>query len=1024
MTVSATTVTQYYTGIFRQAPSSAVSAGYQAMANDAAALNSMLSAANIQVDPVVRLYQTAFNRLPDTAGMTAWVVPFSTGAITLQAIANGFTQSTEFTTLYPTSMSNAQYVGALYWNILQRAGEDAGIKGWTDALNSGALTRAQVLLGFSDSGEFTKKVEPNVNTFLTKIAETPVADQGKASLYTGSLFDQGGVVPGDTYTLTTNIETVPASGTLPNGAAVVGVVAAAGSTFQTGDTINGTANGNNIITITDAGTAAAAVVATVNNVSAIRHNLLNSNAYDASLYTGVMQHYAANAAANAVLTITNGQIATSYGARDSASNSFTVNVGIRAADTIGATTTLNLNVNNAGSVVAPPGVDASVNTATINSTSTGIETINITTAGTNVIAVTGTAGAGVATDNSKVVVTGAGANTINVAALTQALTYDLSGATGNNTLRFNQALQSNTAITGGTGTDSVRVDQNSVVAGISLKDVEILRSATGAANASTGTIAFTSSSLTTLRVDGDTNEGGRLSLVSPGAIATMDYRGDGLTAQAANAQTFKAVTITGAYAGSSDAVIMNFSNSGITQLNGYVLNNGGLAGDAAAIVANGIETLTINANDVAATATTAFTNGVSTAGITSNTLQSIKVTTAGGVNLGVINAAPVGAANSALTSIDLSAVAGTAASTISFDGVETVGAATQIIGPSGTSALTITTGIQGATDTLLITGGKGNTTINAQNAIVGGTLDAFAGTLVFTSATAGITNDLNIGDRGAAGAGASVSTSVFTLSGAGARNDIDGGVGADTLTITASGLGSNNTVDMAEGNDSVNASGSSVAVAIAGDAGADTVIGGSAADTITGGTGVDSMTGGLGADDFVQAGQVAAGGAANQGTINADVITDFSVAQVDQIGNWSIGNLEDLAALTDLVTANNGTTVTAGAVVVGTLDVSAAVNTNTLAAGTSLVTISGNYANAAALQAAIRANLTVNGIEAADGFLVAYDNGTSTNIALVTSADADDGTLLAAAVVSDLVTLTGVADATTLTNANFLAFVA
>lgn len=94
MTVSATIVNQYYTGIFRQAPSTAVSTAYQAMSNDAAALNSMLSAANLQVDPIVRLYQTAFNRLPDNAGMTAWVVPFSTGAITLQSIANGFTTST------------------------------------------------------------------------------------------------------------------------------------------------------------------------------------------------------------------------------------------------------------------------------------------------------------------------------------------------------------------------------------------------------------------------------------------------------------------------------------------------------------------------------------------------------------------------------------------------------------------------------------------------------------------------------------------------------------------------------------------------------------------------------------------------------------------------------------------------------------------------------------------------------------------------------------------------------------------
>jgi hypothetical protein len=968
MPVSATTVAQYYQGIFRQAPSAAVSAGYQAMATDAAALNSMLSAANIQVDPVVRLYQTAFNRLPDTAGMTAWVVPYSTNAITLQAIANGFTQSTEFTTLYPTSMSNAQYVGALYWNILQRAGEDAGIKGWTNALNSGALTRAQVLLGFSESGEFVAKVEPNVNTFLSKIANTPVADQGKASLYTGSLFDQGGVVPGDTFTLTTNIETVPASGTLPTNAAVVGVVNTAGSTFQTGDTINGAVNGNNILTITDAGALGANVVATVNNVTAVRHNLLASNSYDASLFNGVSNHYAVNAAAAAALTITNGQIATAFGARESAANSFTVNVGIRAADTIGTTTTLKLDVNNAGSTVAPPGADATVNTATINSTSTGIETISIATAGTNVLAITGTAAAGVASDNSKVVVTGAGANTINVSALTQALTYDLSGATGNNTLRFNQALQSNTTITGGSGTDTVRVDQNSVVAGLSLSNVEILRSATGG---STGTLAFTASSLTTLRVDGDTAEGGRLSLIAPGAIATMDYRGDGLSAQAANVQQFKAVTITGAYSGSSDAVALNLTNSSINQLAGYTLNAGGAAG--AAILANGIETLTINAKDVGAAATTTFNNGIASA-----TLQSVAVTTAGGVNLGVVDAAPT-TGNSALTSIDLSGVTGTAASAVSFDGVESVGAATQVRGPAGTSALTITTGVQGATDTLIITGGGGNTTIDAQTAGAGRA--AFAGTLTFTSAAAGVTNNLNVGDLD--NAAVTNSTTVATFSGAGATNNITGGVGVDTITITATGLGSVNVVNGAAGADVISASGSSIGIRMTG--GID--------------TDQDRLTGGSGADQF----------RFGTTTLGNDIITNFTA------GTDLIGFLDGAGGAPAVNFAN--TTGTAAGAVFNAADISSVTAND----GTGLASATVGISTVAMTTAQIEAiDDAAGGTAATTAYLVVFNSTTGRGEIWYDADWAAVGNTLRVATLDNVTTLVGV---TALTNANFVAYV-
>ena len=72
--------------------------------------------------------------------------------------------------------------------------------------------------------------------------------------------------------------------------------------------------------------------------------------------------------------------------------------------------------------------------------------------------------------------------------------------------------------------------------------------------------------------------------------------------------------------------------------------------------------------------------------------------------------------------------------------------------------------------------------------------------------------------------------------------------------------------------------------------------------------------------------------------------------------------------------------------------------------------------------------LTANGAFAADdGFLIAYDNGTNTKIALVTTAAgaADDGNFAANDLtVTDLVMLTGVADATTLTDANFLNFLA
>jgi hypothetical protein len=85
-----------------------------------------------------------------------------------------------------------------------------------------------------------------------------------------------------------------------------------------------------------------------------------------------------------------------------------------------------------------------------------------------------------------------------------------------------------------------------------------------------------------------------------------------------------------------------------------------------------------------------------------------------------------------------------------------------------------------------------------------------------------------------------------------------------------------------------------------------------------------------------------------------------------------------------------------------------------------------NYADDAAVQTAIRANMTAQtATTAAEGFLMAYDNGVDTFLANVDiNAVEADGELLAAAVVTTVTTLKGITDNSTLTAANFLDFVA
>ncbi len=107
-----------------------------------------------------RLYQAAFARTPDTAGVSFWIDRLDDGA-SLKSIATGFTSSAEFKTAYGASATNSQYVAKFYQNVLGRAGEAAGVTFWTGELQRG-VSLADVLIGFSESPENHAAIDPKI----------------------------------------------------------------------------------------------------------------------------------------------------------------------------------------------------------------------------------------------------------------------------------------------------------------------------------------------------------------------------------------------------------------------------------------------------------------------------------------------------------------------------------------------------------------------------------------------------------------------------------------------------------------------------------------------------------------------------------------------------------------------------------------------------------------------------------------------------------------------------------------------
>jgi hypothetical protein len=98
-----------------------------------------------------RLYQAAFNRAPDQAGLGYWIARMDDG-VSLNTVANGFVSSAEFAGLYGNAASDTAFITLLYNNVLHRAPDAGGQAYWLDVLQQG-LTRAQTLAYFSESNE-------------------------------------------------------------------------------------------------------------------------------------------------------------------------------------------------------------------------------------------------------------------------------------------------------------------------------------------------------------------------------------------------------------------------------------------------------------------------------------------------------------------------------------------------------------------------------------------------------------------------------------------------------------------------------------------------------------------------------------------------------------------------------------------------------------------------------------------------------------------------------------------------------
>ncbi len=110
---------------------------------------------------IYRLYQAAFDRDPDTSGISHNIGLIDNAALNVAAMADAFVASEEFQVTYG-SLNNEGFIQQLYRNIFHREADQAGLEGWLDYLAQDDHDRGDVLIGFAESQENHNQVDAEI----------------------------------------------------------------------------------------------------------------------------------------------------------------------------------------------------------------------------------------------------------------------------------------------------------------------------------------------------------------------------------------------------------------------------------------------------------------------------------------------------------------------------------------------------------------------------------------------------------------------------------------------------------------------------------------------------------------------------------------------------------------------------------------------------------------------------------------------------------------------------------------------
>ena len=106
-------------------------------------------------EEIAEIYVATFNRAPDSYGLIYWA---NQSGMTIEQVAASFFDQTETKELYPDALNNTKFVNTIYNNVFDRDADPEGLDYWVDALDSGSVSRSDMILSIVNGASGTDQI--------------------------------------------------------------------------------------------------------------------------------------------------------------------------------------------------------------------------------------------------------------------------------------------------------------------------------------------------------------------------------------------------------------------------------------------------------------------------------------------------------------------------------------------------------------------------------------------------------------------------------------------------------------------------------------------------------------------------------------------------------------------------------------------------------------------------------------------------------------------------------------------------